>query len=59
MNFQMTKFDYKLCCSLQPSLKKIRMTIYFKNITNGLYVFYILNTHVKFSINQINLLFNL
>ena len=59
MNFQMTKFDYELCCSLQPSLKKISMTIYFKNLANELYIFYVLNTHVKFSINQINLLFNL
>ena len=29
------------------------MTTYFKNLTIGLHIFYVLNKHVKFHINQI------
>ena len=35
---------------LELKLKKINMTIYFENLTIALYV---LNTHVKFCMNQI------
>ena len=42
----MTKFDYKII------LKKINITIYFKNLTIELHILYALNTHVKFSVNN-------
>ena len=43
----MTKFSYKII------LKKINITIYFKNLTIELHIRYVLNTHVKFCVNQI------
>ena len=43
----MTKFSYKII------LKKINITIYFKNLTIELHILYALNTHVKFCVNQI------
>ena len=46
----MTKFSYKII------LKKINITIYFKNLTIELHILYALNTHVKFCVNQILLI---
>ena len=50
-----TRFSYKIGCSLklQPYSIKINITTYFENITVELHVFYTLNTHVKFCVNQI------
>ena len=33
---------------LQPPYRKINLVIYFKNLTVGLHVIYVLNMHVKF-----------
>ena len=49
----MTKFSYKII------LKKINITIYFKNLTIELHIRYVLNTHVKFCVNQILLIISL
>ena len=51
----MTKFSYKIYCNLklQPYLNIIKITAYFENLIVELHVFYALNTHVKFYVNQI------
>ena len=33
-------------------MKKINMANYFKNLTIKLHVLYVLNTHIKFCVNQ-------
>ena len=50
-----TKFSYKISYSigLQLPLNKINIITYFENITIGLYVFYTINTYVKFCVNRI------
>ena len=49
------KFNYKISYKLrlQFLLNKINIIIYFKNLTIELHILYILNIHVKFSVNRI------
>ena len=50
--FLRTKFNYKNGFSLilQP-YNKINNSIYFKNLTIGLYILHTLNIHIKFCVN--------
>ena len=57
--FEKSHAKIKTIIKLEQSLvtktlvNKINITIYFKNPTIELYVIYVLNTHVKFCVNQI------
>ena len=51
----MTNFSYKIGSSLKVTtlLNKINIITYFENLTVELHFLYVLNTHVKFGVNQI------
>ena len=50
----MTKFRHKIGCSVRLTLlNKINITTYFENLIVELHVFYSLNIHIKFCVNQI------
>ena len=49
------KISYKIGCNLRLKLhlKKIIITIYYKNLTVKLHVLYTFNKYVKFCVNKI------
>ena len=49
------KISYKIGCNLRLKLhlKKIIITIYYKNLTVELHVLYTFNKYVKFCVNKI------